>query len=60
MTATKTESAFRMDCTVRCGIRATPEKIWALLTDAEAFRLRELGVDWIESDDPERLQKLIG
>ena len=30
------------------------------MTDAEAFRLRDLGIDWIESDDPERLQKLIG
>ncbi len=30
------------------------------MTDAEAFRLVELGVDWIESDDPERLQALIG
>ncbi len=30
------------------------------MTDAEAHRLVALGVDWIESDDPERLQKLIG
>lgn len=30
------------------------------MTDAEAYRLVELGVDWIESDDPERLQALIG
>jgi glycerophosphoryl diester phosphodiesterase len=30
------------------------------MTDAEAHRLVALGVDWIESDDPERLQRLIG
>ncbi len=30
------------------------------MTEAEVFRLVELGVDWIESDDPERLQALIG
>ncbi len=29
-------------------------------TIAEVERLVELGVDWIESDDPERLQQLIG
>ena len=29
-------------------------------TTAEVERLVELGVDWIESDDPERLQNLIG
>lgn len=28
--------------------------------EAEVWRLVELGVDWIESDDPERLLKLIG
>ena len=31
----------------------------AAMTESEAFRLVELGVDWIESDDPERLQKLV-
>jgi len=30
------------------------------VTEEEVDRLVELGVDWIESDDPERLQKLIG
>lgn len=29
-------------------------------TTAEVERLVDLGVDWIETDDPERLQKLIG
>jgi len=28
-------------------------------TEAEVHRLVELGVDWIESDDPERLQRLV-
>jgi hypothetical protein len=27
---------------------------------AEVDRLCEIGVDWIETDDPERLQQLIG
>lgn len=29
------------------------------MTEGEVHRLVELGVDWIESDDPERLQKLV-
>jgi len=36
-TATKHETTFRMDCTVRCDIVAPPDRIWALLTDAAAF-----------------------
>lgn len=32
----------------------------AAYTEAEVARLVDLGVDWIETDDPERLQKLIG
>jgi len=36
-TAKKTESTFRMACTIRCGIHAKPEQIWALLTNADAF-----------------------
>ena len=35
--ATKTGSAFRMDCAVSTTIQASPEKIWALLTDAAGF-----------------------
>jgi uncharacterized protein YndB with AHSA1/START domain len=35
--ATKTNGAFRMDCSVRTTIHAAPEKIWALLTDAAGF-----------------------
>ncbi|MGO8994867.1 MAG: SRPBCC family protein [Polyangiaceae bacterium] len=35
--ATKTDSAFRMDCAIRTTIRASPEKIWSFLTDAAAF-----------------------
>jgi hypothetical protein len=30
------------------------------MTAAEVDRLVALGVDWIESDDPERLQRMIG
>jgi uncharacterized protein YndB with AHSA1/START domain len=36
-TATKTASTFRMTCAVRCTIRAQPERVWALLTDAKDF-----------------------
>lgn len=36
-TASKTETAFRMECRVLCEIQASPERIWALLTDAEGF-----------------------
>lgn len=35
--ATKSESTFRMQCSVRCDIRASPERIWGLLTDAARF-----------------------
>jgi hypothetical protein len=36
-TANQTRSTFRQSCSVRCEIRATPEKIWGLLTDAAKF-----------------------
>jgi hypothetical protein len=35
--ATKTGGAFRMDCAITTTIHASPERIWALLTDAPAF-----------------------
>ncbi len=35
--AHKTRTTFRMECGVAIAIRATPEKIWALLTRAEEF-----------------------
>jgi hypothetical protein len=35
--ARKTSSAFRMDCAIHTTIRASPETIWGLLTDAAAF-----------------------
>ena len=35
--AIKTGSAFRMDCAISSTIHASPDKIWALLTDAAAF-----------------------
>lgn len=35
--AHKTRTTFRMECGVGISIRATPEKIWALLTRAEEF-----------------------
>ncbi len=35
--ATKTGSAFRMGCAISTNIQASPERIWALLTDAAGF-----------------------
>ncbi len=35
--ATKTATAFRMECRVEMDIRAQPERIWNLLTDAATF-----------------------
>jgi uncharacterized protein YndB with AHSA1/START domain len=35
--ATKTRSTFRSQCSIRGTIRAAPERVWALLTDAAAF-----------------------
>jgi hypothetical protein len=35
--ATTTERTFRMDCSIRCDIAATPDRIWAFLTDAAGF-----------------------
>ncbi len=41
------------------GSSATKPIAPAAMTDDEARRLVELGVDWIETDDPERLQELL-
>ncbi len=35
--ATKTRSALRMACTISTVIHASPDRIWALLTDAPGF-----------------------
>jgi hypothetical protein len=35
--ATKTGSAFRMDCAINTTIKATPDRIWAILTNASEF-----------------------
>lgn len=32
-----TATTFRMECSVRCDIRATPAEVWAKLTDAARF-----------------------
>jgi uncharacterized protein YndB with AHSA1/START domain len=37
MSATKTETLFRMSYTVSKDISAPPERVWALLTDAAGF-----------------------
>jgi hypothetical protein len=48
--ATKTGSTFRMDCAVNTTIHASPEQIWALLTDASAFPRWNSTVTRIEGD----------
>jgi hypothetical protein len=35
--AEKTRRTFRMTCTIRCAIRASPDRVWSLLTDATRF-----------------------
>lgn len=35
MQATSTHSTFRMECAVEESIQATPERVWALLTNAQ-------------------------
>jgi uncharacterized protein YndB with AHSA1/START domain len=35
--AEKTKQTFRMECGVSINIRATPERVWSLLTDAAGF-----------------------
>jgi hypothetical protein len=35
--ATKVESAFRMSCGIRANIKASPARVWSLLTDASGF-----------------------
>jgi uncharacterized protein YndB with AHSA1/START domain len=35
--ARKTSGTFRMSCAIQCAIRASPERVWELLTDAAGF-----------------------
>ena len=37
MKATATKRAFRMNCAISTNIKASPEKVWRLLTDAPGF-----------------------
>ncbi|MEO6420379.1 MAG: SRPBCC domain-containing protein [Polyangiaceae bacterium] len=48
--ATKTGSAFRMDCAIKTTIKATPDRIWALLTNASGFPQWNSTVTSIEGD----------
>lgn len=56
--ATKSGSAFRMDCAVRTTIRASSDRIWALLTDAAGFPRWNSTVTSIEGEiaDGRRLE----
>ena len=35
MKATKTASAFRMECAITVNVQSTPEKLWSLLVNAQ-------------------------
>ncbi len=48
--ATTTSSAFRMACAIETTIGASPEKIWALLTDAAGFPRWNTTVSSIEGE----------
>jgi hypothetical protein len=48
--ATKTGSAFRMECAITTTIRASADQIWALLTDAAGFPRWNSTVTSIEGD----------
>ncbi len=50
ITAQKTTSTFRMECSVRCAISAPRNKIWELLTDAKRFPSWNSTVTSIEGD----------
>lgn len=57
-TATKTEKTFSMDCAIRTTIAASPERIWALLTDAAALPRWNSTVSSVEGEiaEGERLK----
>lgn len=48
--ATKTKTTFKLECTVSNSIRATPEKIWKLLTDAENYKKWNSTLESIEGN----------
>ena len=48
--ATKTESTFRQSCAVRCDVHASPEAIWAILTDAASYTKWNSTVTSLEGD----------
>lgn len=48
--ATKTGSAFRMDCAISTNIRASADQVWRLLTDAAGFPRWNTTVTSIEGE----------
>lgn len=48
--AHKDQATFRQVCSVRCEIQATPERIWALLTDARGFPAWNSTVESLEGE----------
>src|SRR5688572_1559860 len=60
--ATKTDAAFRMSCAISTTIRASPERIWALLTDAAGFPRWNSTVTSIEGQiaEGQRLKLKVG
>jgi hypothetical protein len=50
MPAQRTESTFELSYTVSCAIRATPGRVWSLLTDAPGFPTWNSTVSQIDGD----------
>jgi hypothetical protein len=48
--ATKTSATFRLECSVLNSIKAAPEKIWKLLTDAENYTKWNSTLDSLEGN----------
>jgi hypothetical protein len=49
-TVETTQNTFRQSCRVRCDIAASPDAIWAILTDARAFPTWNSTVTSLEGD----------
>jgi hypothetical protein len=48
--AQKDQTTFRQVCSVRCAIRAAPDRIWSLLTDARRFTAWNTTVTSLEGE----------
>ncbi|MFN0248323.1 MAG: SRPBCC family protein [Kofleriaceae bacterium] len=48
--ATKTETTFRQSCAIRCDVQASPDAIWAILTNASNYTQWNSTVTSLEGD----------